>query len=111
MSVLFYDLLGIHTVKVKDSNWLAVDLIQRPQCRKGETVITTERNKLGFSVAQRTNRAAIAQSLESLSHLFPCNIVVKRRDGNITTVNNLGPVLIRVHIGAGVECAQRSLAR
>lgn len=73
-------------------------------------MIATQRNELGLTMAQRAYWSASTESLERLRHLLLSNSIVKRRDWNVSTVNNLRPVLIGIDVGARVERAQRGLA-
>lgn len=74
-----------------------------------QTVISSKGHELGLR-ANRRNRLVSAQLLESLRHLLAGNVVVHGSDGDITTVDNLGPVAVRVDVCARVESAERRLS-
>lgn len=59
---------------------------------------------------QSRHSLAATKLLERLSHLLTSNVVVDGSDRNITAVNNLGPVLVRVDTSSGVEATHRRLA-
>jgi hypothetical protein len=72
-------------------------------------VVTTQCYKSRLRSQSRYSLAT-TKLLERLSHLLTSNIVVDGSDRNITTVNNLGPVLVRVDTSSGVEATHRRLA-
>lgn len=63
----------------------------------------SDKSRLG---SDRRNRLSPAELLKSLRHLLARNIVVDRCNRDIATVNDLGPVLIWVDAGTGVEAAE-----
>lgn len=73
-------------------------------------MITTQRHDLGLS-AQSRDSVSLTQFLQGLRHLLPCDLIVKRGDGNISTVYDLGPVLVRVDVGSWVEPPKGCLSR
>ena len=87
---------------------LPVDFLERPQRRQRQAVIAAERHEL--RLGQRPGqRLAPAELAERLGHLLQGDAVVHGRDGYVAAVDYLGPVLVRVDAGAGVEAAERRL--
>lgn len=52
-----------------------------------------------------------SQLRKSLRHLLTRNGIIKRRNGNIATVDNLSPITVRVDIRTGVESSKGGLSR
>lgn len=52
-----------------------------------------------------------SQLRKGLRHLLTRNGIIKRRNGNIATVNNLSPVAVGIDIRTGVESSKGGLAR
>lgn len=94
------------TVKVKHTKRLSVDPVERPQRWEGQAVVAAQGDELGLPLANGAGRPGAAKGLESLSHLFTSNCIVKGRDGNVAAVDNPGPTRVRIDVGAGIEAAE-----
>ena len=83
-----------------------MNLSQGPQRRQRQAMVTAKGDNLGPALTQRAHGVRSAEVLERLRHLLCRDVVVKGRDGDVAAVDNLGPVLVRVDVGAGIEGAQ-----
>ena len=72
-------------------------------------MITPESHQLGLTT-QRRDSLMPAQLLKSLGHLLPGNIVVHGCDRDIPTIDDFGPILIRVNASPGIEASERCLS-
>lgn len=72
-------------------------------------MITTKRHdpRLG---AQRRNALPLAELLERLGHLLPGDVIVKGGYGDVTAVDDLGPVGVGIDVRARVETSEGGLA-
>lgn len=73
-------------------------------------MVTSQRHQLGLGAHSRES-LSLTQVRQSLGHLLTGNIVVKGCDGDIATIHDLGPTLIRVDVRPRVEASERCLAR
>ncbi len=97
-------------VEVQHAQGLAVRCFQRAQSREGEAVVSAERDDLWLREARRNGRPG-AELGKRRTHLCQCLGVVHGRHGDVAAVEDLGPVLVRVHACPGVEAPERGLAR
>lgn len=74
-------------------------------------MIAAESDELRPAFAERAYRVSPAKVSERLCHLLGRDIVVKRRDGNVSAINDFRPVLVGIDVCARVECAERRLTR
>ena len=72
-------------------------------------MVAAQGHQLGLGCQGRYG-LSLAELLEGLGHLLLCDVVVKGRDADIATVDDLGPILVGVDAGARVEAAERCLA-
>lgn len=98
------------TIKVQYTDWFAIDLVQRSQRRQRQAVVPTQSHQLGLSLAESADGLSAPQVCECLGHLLPCNFIVEGNDRDITTVDDLGPIMVGVDIRPWVEPAERSLS-
>lgn len=101
---------GELTIKVQNTHRSTVNLIESSQSRQGQAVVATERHELRLG-ADRGRSLVGAKLLQSLGHLFARDVVIERSNGDISTVDNLGPVAVWVNVRSRVEASECSLTR
>lgn len=72
-------------------------------------MISSKREQLRLR-AHRRHRLMASQLRKSLRHLLTRNGIIKWRNGNIATVNNLSPVAVGIDIRTGVEASKGGLS-
>lgn len=65
-------------------------------------MISPQRHELWLQT-QRRGSLSLAQLLQRLRHLLSCHIVIKRGNGDVSAVYDLGPVFVGVDTCSLVE--------
>lgn len=73
-------------------------------------MVTAQGHELGLR-SDGGRRGCSTKLLEGQCHLRLGNVIVKWRDGNVATVNDLGPAQVRIDVGSRVEGPEAGLPR
>lgn len=102
-------------IEVQNGDWFLVDFVQRSQRRKRNAVVSSQRDELGLScrnaldVRCGVGSRSCPELEERLVHLPLSKAIVKGSNGDVSAVNNLGPVQVRVYSCARVVACGRQL--
>lgn len=96
-------------IKVQHPDRLAVDLLERSEGCQRERVVASQRHQLG-PLQKTRGRLVHAKLAKGCRHLRERHGVVHWRDWDVTAVDDLCPVLVRVDICTGVEATKGGLS-
>lgn len=98
-------------VKMQNGNGLVVDLLQSSESCQRDAVVATQRDDFRVAVAvMQGQRLACHQLGVRARHLVQRQCIVKGGHGDVATVEDPRPRLVRVDVGAVVEPAEGCLS-